>query len=617
MNADEFHFIKDNLEMLARLLTNHDKKCLENICTAFYRLVESFQSDSVKLKQIASSELLKNCQQLLVITPTLLNTGTFSNIVRMLAVMCGSCPDLAVILLRNNIAATILYLLADSSSILSNDIVILNARSPAELYDITCLIAELMPNLPKNDIFSVDVLLERQEYGFNVQDQIQWQWKDDRGSWHSYSSMDSRLIETAHLNSDDEISLNTLGRTYTIDFHTMQQINEETGTTRSIQRKVNAHNLNMNNATSSDQTDANTSDARIELLKDEYGLASDFIKSLFNVLYEVYSSSAGPAIRYKCLRALLRMIYYANPNLLKEVLKNQAVSSHIAGMLASTDIKIVVGALQMSEILMKKMPDLFGNHFKREGVIHQITLLSDPKNPICPNVSPKGNTPAEPRINSTLREEVITKEENASSSSSFPLNQMKESSPSTSVMSTTSTTTNYFSITSSKACCLSRPSTSASAIVQSESTPSSTLNEFSSNFSSFCGTTSSPSEGQLKINNSSEGSTYLIYTTPKDLSSVQPSTDSKVYNMRSETGQNVLFSSSSTPQMQPSTSSTRFSGERSSGSAAEIMQNKVSDILRKRVPPKRKSQSSNKTKNRNDASGSSAKDVDHKPCEYF
>lgn len=47
------------------------------------------------------------------------------------------------------------------------------------------------------------------------------------------------LPQTAHQNGEDEISLTTLGRVYTIDFNSMQQINEDTGTARGIQRKPN------------------------------------------------------------------------------------------------------------------------------------------------------------------------------------------------------------------------------------------------------------------------------------------------------------------------------------------------------------------------------------------
>lgn len=41
-------------------------------------------------------------------------------------------------------------------------------------------------------------------------------------------------------------------------------------------------------------------------------------------------------------------------------------------MMASNDLRIVVGSLQMAEILMEKLPDVFGVHFRREGVMHQV-----------------------------------------------------------------------------------------------------------------------------------------------------------------------------------------------------------------------------------------------------
>ncbi|XP_052567078.1 E3 ubiquitin-protein ligase TRIP12 [Culex pipiens pallens] len=426
LHSEEFHFVKESLPLLARLLAQQDKKSVESICTAFYRLVDSFQHDPTILQEIASMELLKNCQQLLVVTPSVLNSGTFTNVVRMLSVMCANCPDLAITLLKNDIASTLLYLLTGSADPVTADVELV-PRSPSELYEITCLIGELMPRLPTDGIFAVDSLLERTQA--NVQDAVQWQWKDDRGVWRPYSSIDSRMIEAAHLNSDDEISLSTLGRTYTIDFHSMQQINEDTGTTRTVQRKINHALLAQQQGTmiitagtlatlstaaslSSETGEPSavgtgcvnlatrppnaTRDARIACLKEERGLAAEFIRNLFSVLYEVYSSSAGPSVRYKCLRALLRMVYFANGALLREVLKNQLVSSHIAGMMASNDLRIVVGALQMAEILMQKLPEVFGMHFRREGVMHQINQLTDPSIPICAAPSPKSGAQSAP-----------------------------------------------------------------------------------------------------------------------------------------------------------------------------------------------------------------------------
>lgn len=241
MHPEEFHFVSESLPLLARLLTQQDKKCVESVCSAFCRLVESFQHDSQRLQQIASPDLLKNCQQLLLVTPAILNTGTFTAVVRMLSLMCGNCPDLAISLLRNDIAATLLYLLTGNAepAAASANHVELVSRSPSELYELTCLIGELMPRLPLDGIFAVDALLDRPT--LNTQDQVHWQWRDDRGAWHNYSTIDSRLIEAANQSSEDEISLSTFGRTYTVDFHAMQQINEDTGTTRPVQRRIN-HN---------------------------------------------------------------------------------------------------------------------------------------------------------------------------------------------------------------------------------------------------------------------------------------------------------------------------------------------------------------------------------------
>ena len=98
-------------------------------------------------------------------------------------------------------------------------------------------------------------------------------------------------------------------------------------------------------------------------------------QSLLPVLLEVYSNSAGPGVRHNCIQALLRMIYHSNMVILKGCIHVPLLSSQIAGMLSSGDLRIIVGALQMSELLLSKMPDEFGVHFRREGVLHQVIIF--------------------------------------------------------------------------------------------------------------------------------------------------------------------------------------------------------------------------------------------------
>ncbi|CAK9822921.1 E3 ubiquitin-protein ligase TRIP12 [Anthophora retusa] len=415
LHPDDFHLVADSLPLLTSRLTNQDKKSVECVCQAFSRLVDSFQHDPVTLHKIINAELLQNLQQLLMITPPVNSIGNFITVLRMLSVISNRCPDLAQLLLQQNIAFTLSYLLTGSLEVKTEDVELV-PRSPQEWFEITCLIEELMPPLPTDGIFSVNSLLERTS---NQQENVHWEWRDERHCCHPFSTIDSRIIETAFRNGEDEICLSSLGRTYTIDLTVMKQINEDIGVARSIFRRVNTHPTEGKSPTCSSSMDVVP-----PVIETNEWLVS-FIRTLFSVLYEVYSSSAGPAVKCKCLRALLRMVYYASTDLLKDVLKNQVVSSHIAGMLASQDLRIVIGALQMASILMKRLPQVFGVHFHREGVLHQIRQLADPEVPlgVSPPKCPSGTSLPSPQpgpSNTSLSSTTMFSSSNATSPIASP-----------------------------------------------------------------------------------------------------------------------------------------------------------------------------------------------------
>ena len=246
----------------------------------------------------------------------------------------------------------------------------LSNRSPQEFYELTSLIAELMPRLPKDGIFKVDSLLNRQA-SFSIQ--AVWQFKDERGVWHSYDAADNKILEASHSTGDEEVSLASMGHNFLVDFSSMTQVNEDTGATRPVQRRTNI--TGSGGSSSFEGYSQDSPDPRTVFLKNEPEAVQNFVKSLFSVLYEVYSSSGGPTVKHKCLQALLRIIYFGPSDLLQVVLKNQEVSRQIAAMLASPDLKIVVGALQMANILMQKLPQVFCTYFRREGVMHQMRKL--------------------------------------------------------------------------------------------------------------------------------------------------------------------------------------------------------------------------------------------------
>ena len=211
------------------------------------------------------------------------------------------------------------------------------------------------------------------------------------GQLRSYTFQDSQTIEQAWQQHEEEVQLVIEGRHYLLDLQQLQQINEETNQARFIKRVVTPNSpdpiqppspspsLSMdevpNPPSSTTTTVTNPADPRVEALKENPELYNSFIQSLFTILYEVYNTSAGPAVKHRCLQSLLRMIYYSSSDLLETILRQQSISSHIASMLASSDYKIVISALQISEILMKKLPEIFSVYFYREGVVHQIEIL--------------------------------------------------------------------------------------------------------------------------------------------------------------------------------------------------------------------------------------------------
>lgn len=70
-------------------------------------------------------------------------------------------------------------------------------------------------------------------------------------------------------------------------------------------------------------------------------------------------------------------------------------------MLASQDHKVVVGALQMADILMKKLPAVFSQYFQRQGVVHQIKLLSGSSNNVSDQTTPNTSSSPEATTSAT------------------------------------------------------------------------------------------------------------------------------------------------------------------------------------------------------------------------
>ena len=81
-------------------------------------------------------------------------------------------------------------------------------------------------------------------------------------------------------------------------------------------------------------------------------------------------------VRNQCLATVTKIIHFSEPKALGEELGDLPISSFIAGLLTQKDMTIVAKALQLAEILMHKLPDIFSKYFLKEGVVHAVEQLA-------------------------------------------------------------------------------------------------------------------------------------------------------------------------------------------------------------------------------------------------
>lgn len=137
------------------------------------------------------------------------------------------------------------------------------------------------------------------------------------------------------------------------------------------------------------------------IFEGEKGIGKEIVQLLIAVVFDVYYSSVGPYVKHKCLNSILKMLYHSPSDLLKDVLSKIPISSYIAGMLTSQDVKIVCCALQKADILMSKLSGTFHVYFRREGVMHRVKKLADGETSVT-----KGTPSLSPNKNESLNEEI-------------------------------------------------------------------------------------------------------------------------------------------------------------------------------------------------------------------
>jgi E3 ubiquitin-protein ligase TRIP12 len=102
-----------------------------------------------------------------------------------------------------------------------------------------------------------------------------------------------------------------------------------------------------------------------------------FSKIIVPTLLDIYSSTIIFTIRHRVLNALVKIFIYLDRDSLRRILTEVQLASFLAGMLSQQDHPMLtLAALRLSELLARKLPDVYRMHFQREGIIAEVTKLA-------------------------------------------------------------------------------------------------------------------------------------------------------------------------------------------------------------------------------------------------
>ncbi|KAL1297833.1 hypothetical protein AAFC00_006361 [Neodothiora populina] len=116
---------------------------------------------------------------------------------------------------------------------------------------------------------------------------------------------------------------------------------------------------------------------RLELLQDCQADVKRFAVILFPTLMHAYTSTVNLSVRQKVLTAQLKMLSNFDTSILENALSGVTYASHLASILTQQEnTTLVTFALQIAELLLKRLEHIYRPQFYREGVMAEIMKLA-------------------------------------------------------------------------------------------------------------------------------------------------------------------------------------------------------------------------------------------------
>ncbi|KAG7094023.1 hypothetical protein E1B28_007645 [Marasmius oreades] len=362
VSSEHFPQILGVWPIIRNCLSYSDQRLVEFACLCVIRVIDSYHRTSVgNLESLVDSNLIRAILQLLLPAggSPMIAPNTFTLLIRALATCARASPKITVTLLEADVVETVYQILTgvlpsatgnhseqgDSATGqglgggLADMTVMENlAHRPKDQVEETLgLISELMPPLPKDGVFDYKSYTEKA-----LSRIIKAKAKADRAA--------ARAAAQA-------------------PFIAAGLIVPSASTPEETSADVETPAAQEGDGTST----ATPASGRTDILRSKVVVVARFMQLTVPILIDVYAASVNTPVRVKALTGLLKAISFLDAERVKQVLKFVPVASFASSILSSKDQpQLVIGALQLVDLLLAKDPSLYKAAFRREGVFHEI-----------------------------------------------------------------------------------------------------------------------------------------------------------------------------------------------------------------------------------------------------
>ncbi|KAJ3559621.1 hypothetical protein NM688_g224 [Phlebia brevispora] len=371
VSPEHFPMIRGVWPIIRNCLGYSDQRLVEFACLCVIRVVDSYyRSSPENLEVLVDTDLIKAINGLLMPAggSPLIAPSTFTLLLRALATSARASPRITLVLLEAGIVDTLYQILTgvlppaadvmaeqgDSSggqglgggladmAVMEN----LAHRPKDQVEEALSLISELMPPLPKDGVFDHKAYTEKA-----LSKMIKAKAKAERAAARLAAAGLTHPPQPAYVApvvAEDSPAPESVADA---------QPHLEGDDVPPVPAKEPAPD-------------------RTELLRSHPEVVGRFMQLMVPILVDVYAASVITPVRVKTLTGLLKAISFLDADELRRVFTFVPVASFASSILSAKDYpSLVIGALQLVELLLNKVPAEYKPTFRREGVFHEIETL--------------------------------------------------------------------------------------------------------------------------------------------------------------------------------------------------------------------------------------------------